>query len=121
MYMNLFIYFYIYIYIYIYIHIYIYVYILIFIYRRYDTITDVYTTALLQAKPLSYDDFGLRHGFGAETSLPLAQCSPAVSYETTSLCQTVVSVNGIARSTMLQLEPYLGPFPCISSCLMEEV
>ena len=52
------------------------------IYRRYHTITDVYTTALLPTKPSSDDDFsGFRHGFGAEASLPLAQSAPEESPE----------------------------------------
>ena len=33
----------------------------------------------------------------------------------------LLSLSGIARSMLMQLEPYLGSFPCISSCLMEEV
>ena len=82
----------------------------IYIEGRYHTITDVYTTALLLTKPSSDDDSGFRHGFGAEASLPLAQSAPAVSHDTIRLCQIVVA-----------LEPYLGSFPCISSCLMEEV
>ena len=68
-----------------YIHIYICVY-------RYNTITDVYTTALLLTKPSSDDDSGFRHGFGTEASLPLAQSTPAGSHNTTSLCQIVVTL-----------------------------
>ena len=64
----------------------------IYIYRRYHTITDVYTTALLLTKPSSDDDSGFRHGFGAEASLPLAQSVPALSYDTTRLCQNVVAL-----------------------------
>ena len=60
--------------------------------RRYPTIIDVYTTALLLTKPSSDDDSGFRHGFGAETSLPLAQSTPAVSHDTTRLYQTVVAL-----------------------------
>ena len=37
---------------------YIYIYIYIYIYSRYHTIADVYTTALLLAKPSSNDDSG---------------------------------------------------------------
>ena len=40
---------------------------------RYYTITDVCTTALLPTKPLSDDDSGFWHGFGAEASLPIGQ------------------------------------------------
>ena len=58
----------------------------------YHTITDVYTTALLPTKPSSDDDSGFRHGFGAEASLPLAQSAPAVSHDTTKLCQVVVTL-----------------------------
>ena len=59
---------------------------------RYHTITDVYTAALLLTKPSSDDDSGFRHGFGAESSLPLAQSVPAVSHDTTRLCQIVVAL-----------------------------
>ena len=59
---------------------------------RYHTITDVCTTALLLTKPLSDDDSGFRHGFGAEASLPLAQSTPAVSHDTTRLCQIIVTL-----------------------------
>ena len=134
----------IYIYIYIYIHIYIYVY------SKYHTITDVCTIALLLTKPSSHDGSWFRHGFGAETSLPLAQSTPAVSHDTTRLFLIVVTLwdchihadavralswifsmyfllsDGgiplykIAISTLMQLQLYLGFFPCISSCLMEE-
>ena len=60
--------------------------------RRYHTITDVYTTALLLTKPSSDDDSGFRHGFGAKASLPLTQSAPAVSYDTTRLCQIIVAL-----------------------------
>ena len=66
---------------------YIYIYIC-----RYHTITDVYTTALLLTKPLSDDDSGFRYGFGAEASLPLTKSAPAVSHNTTRLCQIVVAL-----------------------------
>ena len=69
-----------------------YKFIYIYIYRRYHTITDVYTTALLLTKPSSDDDSGFRHGFGAEASLPLTQSAPAVSHDTTRLCQIVVTL-----------------------------
>ena len=58
----------------------------------YHTISDVYTTALLQTKPSSDDDLVFRHGFGAETSLSLAQSAPVVSHDTTRLCQIVVTL-----------------------------
>ena len=58
----------------------------------YHTITDVCTTALLPTKPSSDDDSGFRHGFRAEASLPLAQSVLAVSYDTTRLCQIVVTL-----------------------------
>ena len=58
----------------------------------YHTITDVYTTALLLTKSSSDDDIGFGHGFGAEASLPLAQSAPAVSHDTTRLCQIVVTL-----------------------------
>ena len=58
----------------------------------YHTITDVYITALLLTKPSSDDDSGFRHGFGAETSLPLTQSVPAVSHDTTKLYQIVVAL-----------------------------
>ena len=48
--------------------------------------TDVYTAALLPTKPLSDDDSGFRHGFGAEASLPLTQSPTAVTHDTTRLC-----------------------------------
>ena len=51
-----------------------------------------YTIALLLTKPLLDDDSGFRHGFGAEASLPLAQNAPAVSHNTTRLCQIVVAL-----------------------------
>ena len=66
-----------------------YIYIYIYIYH---TIPDVYTTALLLTKPSSDDDFGFRHGFGAEASLPLAQSAPAVSHDTTRLLSIVVAL-----------------------------
>ena len=56
---------------------------------RYHTVTDVCTTAFLPIKPLSDYDFGFRHDFGAEASLLLAQSAPAVSHDTTRLCQNV--------------------------------
>ena len=62
------------------------------IYSRYHTITDVYKTALLLTKPSSDDDSGFRHGFGGEASLPLTQSVPAVSHDTTRLCQIVVAL-----------------------------
>ena len=71
---------------------YIYIYIYIYIYSRYHTITDVYTTALILTKPSSDDDSGFRHGFGAEASLPLAQSAPAVSHDTTRVCQILVAL-----------------------------
>ena len=67
---------------YIYIGIYLFTYIYIYIYR-YHTIIDLYTIALLLTKPLSDDDSGFWHGFGAEASLPLTQRAPAVSHDTT--------------------------------------
>ena len=62
-------------------------YIYIYIYGRYHTITDVIPT-----KPSSDDESGFRHGFGAEASLPQAQNAPAVSHDTTRLCQIVVAL-----------------------------
>ena len=59
---------------------------------RYHTITDVYTTALLLTKPSSDDDSGFRHSFRAEASLLLTQGAPAVSHDTTRLCQIVVAL-----------------------------
>ena len=53
---------------------------------------DVCTTALLWTKPSSDDDSWFRHDFGAEASLPPAQSAPAVSHDTTSLCQIVVTL-----------------------------
>ena len=70
----------------------IYIYIYIYIYSRYHTITDVYTTALLLTKPSSDDDSGFRHVFGAEASFPPTQSAPAVSHDTTRLCQIVVDL-----------------------------
>ena len=68
-------------------------YFIIYIYiYRYHTKTDVYTTALLLTKPSSDDDSGFRHGFGAEASLPLTHSAPAVSHDTTILCQIVVAL-----------------------------
>ena len=61
-------------------------------YRRYHTITDVYTTVLLLTKPSSDDDSGFRHNFGAEASLPLTQSAPAVSHDTTKHCQIFVAL-----------------------------
>ena len=54
-------------------------------YRRYHTITDVYTTALLLTKHSSDDDSGFRHDFGAEVSLPLAH-SISQHHQTLSNC-----------------------------------
>ena len=78
--------------VYIDIYVKLYIYIYIYIYNRYLTIIDVYTTALLLTKPSSDDDSSFRHGFGAEASLPLAQSAPAVSHDTTRLCQIVVAL-----------------------------
>ena len=64
----------------------------VYIYSRYHTITDVYTAALLLTNPSSDDDFGFRHGFGSKASLPLTQSAPAVSHDTTRLCQIVVAL-----------------------------
>ena len=89
-------------------------YIYIYIYR-YHTITDVCTTALLPTKPSLDADSRFRHNFGAETSLPLAQSTAALFHDTTRLCQIV------AIFTLMQLELYLGSFPCISSWLIEEI
>ena len=80
----------------------------------YHTMTDVYTAALLPTKPSSDDDSRFKHGFRAEASLPLTQSAPTVTHNTTRLCW-------IAISMLMQLEPYLGSFSCISSCLMEKV
>ena len=85
-------YIYIHIYTYIYTYIYIYICTLIYTYSRYHTLTDVYTTVLLLTKPLSDDDSGFRHGFEAEASLPLTQSAPAVSHDTSRLCQIVVAL-----------------------------
>ena len=57
----------------------------------YHTITDVCTTAFHPTKTSSKDGSGFRHGFGAEASLPLTQSAPAVSHDTTRLCQIVVT------------------------------
>ena len=62
------------------------------IYSKYHAITDACTTAWIPTKPSSNDDSGFRHGFGAEASLPLAQSAPAVSHDTTRLCQIVVTL-----------------------------
>ena len=64
----------------------------IFLLYRYHIIADVYTTALLRTKPSSDDDSGFGHGFGAKASLPLAQSAPAVSHDTTRLCQNLVAL-----------------------------
>ena len=73
-------------------YMYMYIYIYMYIYSRYHTITDVCTTTLLPTKPSLDDDSGFRHGFGSEASLPLAQSAPAVSHDTTRLCQIVVTL-----------------------------
>ena len=67
-------------------------------------------------KPSSDDDSGFRHGFGAEASV--TQSTPALTHDTTRLCWIDVTVG---LSMLMQLEPYLGSFLCISSCLMEKV
>ena len=72
-------------------HIWIYIYNIIYI-GGYHSITDVSTTSLLLTKPSLDDDSGFRHGFGAELSLPLAQMTPAVSHDTTRVCQIVVTL-----------------------------
>ena len=64
----------------------------IWFYNRYHTITDVYTTVLLLTKPSSDDDSGFRHSFGDESLSPLTQSAPAVSHDTTRLCQIVVTL-----------------------------
>ena len=85
-------------------------------YSRYHKITDVYTTALLLTSLHQMTTLGSGMVLGPEASLPLAQSAPAVSHDTRFL-----SLYGIARSMLMLLEPYLGSFPCICSCLMEEV
>ena len=64
----------------------------IFLMCWYHTITDVCTTELLKTKPSSDDDSGFGHGFVGEASLPLALSAPAVSHDTTRLCQIVVTL-----------------------------
>ena len=81
--------------------------------------TDVCTVALLPTKPSSDDDSGLRHSFGVKASLPLAWSDPAVTIPPDFVGFS--SLYGIAISTLMQLEPYLGSFLCISSCLTEKV
>ena len=68
-----------------------YLHVCVCVYSRYHTITDVCTTALLLKKPSSDDDSGFRHGFRPEASLPLAQSTPAIYYDTTRLFQIVVT------------------------------
>ena len=63
-----------------------------FIYSRYHIITDVCTRALVLTKPSSDDNSGFKHGFGAEASLSLAQSTPAVSHDTTKLCQIYIYI-----------------------------
>ena len=65
---------------------------IVYIICRYHSIADICTTALLPTKPSSDDVSGFRHGLGAESSLPLAPSSPAVSHDTTRFCQIVVTL-----------------------------
>ena len=53
---------------------------------------DVYTAVLLPTKPSLDDASGFRHGFGAESSLPLTQSAPAVTHDTTRPCLRDVTV-----------------------------
>ena len=43
-----------------------------------DTMTDVYTAAMLLMKPSSDDHSGFRHDFGAKALLPLTQSAPVL-------------------------------------------
>ena len=54
--------------------------------------TDVCKTALLPTKSSSDEGSGFRYGLNAEASLPLAQSTPAVSYNKTRLCWIVVTL-----------------------------
>ena len=47
------------------------------------------TTAVQPTKSSSDDDSGVRHSFGANTSLLLTQSMPTVSYNTTRHCHVM--------------------------------
>ena len=51
---------------------------------------DVCTAALLPTKPSSHDDSGSKHGFGAETSLPLTLSALAQTQETLLDCRKFI-------------------------------
>ena len=87
---------------------------------RYHTITDLYTTALLLRKPSSDDDSGFRHVSGPKNHYHKLR-APQQYLTTPPDFVRLLSLYGIAIYSLMQLEPYLGSFPCISSCLMEEV
>ena len=57
--------------------------------------THVYTAVLLPTKHSSDDDSGIKHGFGAEASLPLTQSTPAVIHDTTRLSWIDVNYVGL--------------------------
>ena len=75
--------------------------------------TDVYTAALLPTKPSSDYDYGFRHGFGVEASLPLSQIAPAVTHDTTRLCWIDVTQRNIHIHADAVLESFLCIlYPC---------
>ena len=76
--------------------------------------TDIYITVLLLTKPSSGMVSGLKHHYHYHRA-------PQQYLTTPPDFVRLLSLYGIAISTLMQLEPYLGSFPCISSYLMEEV
>ena len=54
------------------------------------TMHAVQIAVLLPTKPSFNNDFGFKHGFRAEASLPLTQNAPAGPNNTTKLCWSVV-------------------------------
>ena len=88
-------------------------------YMNIYTMTDVCKAALLPKNHSSDDGFNVKHGFRAEASLPLAQTTTEVTHDTARLSWIVVT-RWDHHIKLMQLQPYLGSFLCISS-LMDRV
>ena len=82
---------------------------------RYQTMTDVYTVALLPTKPSSDDDSGFRPMPFRES---IITTNPECPSSNSQYHQILLDWrhSGIAISMLMHKEPFLGSFLCISSC-----